>query len=249
MEENYQQREARRLARCRLLNNDDAVVRGFAAELADMMKRADITETELVSAVSAIIDNPPKDKNGGIQWISTGHIKIWVDQHRTEAMRRLQLEKYERQKAEWRSYGKDEPGYRVWCMCRDYLYMREPTEADRERVVDAIREEAKRHPPGSELRKNWITAGTVWSQMEGSNGNGGKKQAKGVEGGTGNGPQDKPDRGSEEDPPVRSHRGVEGGHLDDGGGQEIHSGSEGEEEPAQTDTGVAGGTRLPLHTP
>ena len=153
--------EIKRLALCGLISKDEYVIKGFTQEINRMMKAAGISDRELVDAVNSLIDNPAKDGSGNPRFVTTSHIRGRVDYNREMDRREKKDEDYKSERKVWKRDSSGIPAASRACMA--YLDIRDPKPEDREKVVDAIREEVARHPKGSELRREWIKAGEVWA--------------------------------------------------------------------------------------
>ena len=155
--------EVKRLATCGLISKDEYVIDGFAEELDRMMSNARISEMELVGAINSLIDSPAKDHNGEPRFVTTSHIKSRVDYNREQETRRDKDEKYQSERKSWAKDFKGVP--ECWKEQERYLGLSHPTEADKQRVLDAIREEMVKHPNGSEMYSLWMKAGKTWKEV------------------------------------------------------------------------------------
>jgi len=157
------EREVTRLAFCGLLSKEAVVISGFAEEVGRMAEVNDISEGELVRAINSLIDSPVKDHSGEPKFVTTAHIKTRVDYYRDQDQRMDDGERYKRDRAKW---DKDKAGIpECWKVQEAYLMLDNPTEEDKQKVLDSIREEMKKYPVDSEMYNLWMKAGKTWKEV------------------------------------------------------------------------------------
>jgi hypothetical protein len=153
-------REINRLALGGLISKDQYIIDGFTEEVERMMQSQGITDRELVDAVNSLIDSPVKDRNGDPQFVTVAHLRTRVDYIREHQRRKYQEDAHKVQREGWKKHATGVPA--CWNVQMEYLELRDPTEADKQRVLDSIREEMNRYEKGSEMYKLWMEAGLTW---------------------------------------------------------------------------------------
>lgn len=155
------EKQTNRLVQCGLLSKDRLVINGFRRELA----RMGLGELELTAAINGLIDTPPTGYDGNPAFVTTSHIKLEIDRARRHEANQAQDNEYQEDRRKWQRDSTGTPD--AFKAAMDYLDIEKPTDEDRQKVIDEIRAEAKRHPPGSEVRRLWIDAGMVWQSKHG----------------------------------------------------------------------------------
>ena len=156
-------KEVKRLVSSGLVGRDEYIVKGFVEELERMIRAASILERELVDAITSLIDNPPLDNQGNPRFITVPHIRVRVDHGRTVALRKDSDDQYQSERKSWVRDAKGVP--ECWKIQERYLTLNHPTEADKQAVLDSIREEMLKYPKGSEMYGLWMKAGKTWKEV------------------------------------------------------------------------------------
>ena len=137
-----------KLAIAKLIQNDDISIRFWAKELKDF------TPEEVFAGVDAVIDS-------GADYVHLGLLRKVIKEVKLNKFRAKQNTDQKETYDKWKRDSSGVPdGFKA---CMVYLDIRDPKPEDRQKVVDAIRLEVQKHPKGSELRREWITAGEVWA--------------------------------------------------------------------------------------
>lgn len=155
--------EVRRLVSSGLISKDEYILKGFLEELERMIKVNQVGELELVKVISHLIDNPPLDRENNPRFITIGHIKTTLDQNRENERRRNEDEEYQKKRKAW---VKDTFGVpKCWAVQERFLTLKNPTEFDKQQVLDSIREEMSKYQKGSPMYKEWMKAGLAWKEV------------------------------------------------------------------------------------
>ena len=135
------------LAKAKIILDDEPTIRYWANNLKDY------TPEEVHAGVQFIIDS-------GQSYVHLGLLTKAVKDVKLRKFKEEQNQNQKEEHSQWRENQGTMPA-----ACRtaiDYLGIQNPTSKDRQRVVDAHRDEVAKHPPGTELRRLWEKAANTW---------------------------------------------------------------------------------------